>query len=98
MDIIEIIKSKRIEANLTQNDMAKRLNMSRTTYQNIENNLVTLKVYDFFRIINILDIPLEIFQDEKYIMIEEDEYYDLKNASEKISNIINRIKRNSNID
>lgn len=98
MDIIEIIKSKRIEANLTQNDMAKRLNMSRTTYQNIENNLVTLKVYDFFRIINILDIPLEIFQDEKYIMIEEDDYYDLKNASEKISNIINRIKRNSNID
>lgn len=98
MDIIEIIKSKRIEANITQNDMAKRLNMSRTTYQNIENNLVTLKVYDFFRIINILDIPLEIFQDEKYIMIEEDDYYDLKNASEKISNIINRIKRNSNID
>lgn len=98
MDIIEIIKSKRIEANLTQNDMAKRLNMSRTTYQNIENNFVTLKVYDFFRIINILEIPLEIFQDEKYIMIEEDDYYDLKNASEKITNIINRIKRNSNID
>ena len=31
-------------------------------------------------------------------MIEEDDYYYLKNASEKISNIINRIKRNSNID
>ena len=97
MDILEIIKAKRKEDNLTQDQMAKLLNMSRITYQKIENNLVTLKIYDFFRIIKILNIPLEAFQDGKYILIQEDDYYDLKNTSEKISKIVKRIE-SYNID
>ena len=42
MDVLEIIKEKRKEANLTQDDMAKRLNMPRTTYHNIESNVVNM--------------------------------------------------------
>ena len=62
MDVSEIIKQKRKEANITQDQMAKLLNMPRTTYQNIENNLVAMKIYDFFIILKILNIPLEMFQ------------------------------------
>lgn len=97
MDILEIIKLKRKEKNLTQEQMARLLNMPRTTYLNIENNIVTLKIYDFFRIIKILKIPLEIFQDEKYIVISEQDFDDLKKASKTISSITEKIESNVNV-
>ena len=97
MDVLEIIKEKRKEANLTQDDMAKRLNMPRTTYHNIESNVVTLKIYDFFRIIRILNIPLEIFQDNKYIVLSEEDFDSLKKASNTISHITDKIQSNVNI-
>ena len=97
MDVLEIIKEKRKEANLTQDDMAKRLNMPRTTYHNIESNVVTLKIYDFFRIIRILNIPLEIFQDNKYIVLSEEDFDSLKKASNTISHITDKIQSNINI-
>lgn len=65
MDILDIIKTKRKELNITQEQMAKLLNMPRTTYYNIEANAVTLKIYDFLKIIKILDIPLGYFTDEE---------------------------------
>lgn len=48
MDILDIIKTKRKELNITQEQMAKLLNMPRTTYYNIEANAVTLKIYTNF--------------------------------------------------
>lgn len=97
MDVLEIIKAKRKEANLTQEQMATLLKMPRTTYQNIENNFVTLKIYDFFRIIRILNIPLEIFQDNKYIVLSEEDFDSLKKASNTISHITDKIQSNVNI-
>lgn len=97
MDLLEIVKIKRKEKGLTQEQMAKLLNMPRTTYQNIENNFVTLKIYDFFKIIKILNIPLEIFQDEKYIVISEKDFEALKKASDTISSITEKIESNVNV-
>lgn len=97
MDVLEIIKNKRKEKGLTQEQMAKLLNIPRTTYQNIENNFVTLKIYDFFKIIKILNIPLDIFQDEKYIIISEQDFEALKKASDTISSITEKIESNVNV-
>ena len=97
MEVLEIIKAKRKELNITQEKMANLLNMPRTTYQNIENNFVTLKIYDFFRIIKILQIPLESFQDENYIVISESDFKELKKAANTISHITDKIQSNVNI-
>lgn len=97
MDVLDLIKRKRKELNITQERMAVLLNMPRTTYQNIENNFVTLKIYDFFRIIKILQLPLELFQDENYIVISEADFKELKKAANTISNITEKIQSNVNI-
>ena len=97
MDVSEIIKQKRKEANITQDQMAKLLNMPRTTYQNIENNLVAMKIYDFFKIVKILNIPLEMFQEEKYIVISQNDFNILKEATSNLKNLADKIESNITI-
>lgn len=97
MDVSEIIKQKRKEANITQDQMAKLLNMPRTTYQNIENNLVAMKIYDFFKIVKILNIPLEMFQEEKYIVISQDDFNVLKESTNNLKTLADKIESNVTI-
>lgn len=97
MDVSEIIKQKRKEANITQDQMAKLLNMPRTTYQNIENNLVAMKIYDFFKIVKILNIPLEMFQEEKYIVISQDDFNLLKESTSNLKTLADKIESNVTI-
>lgn len=97
MDILEIIKLKRKEKGLTQYDMAKLLKLPRTTYQNIENNIVTLKIYDFLKIIEILEIPLIYFTEENYVVIPENDFKKLKKAANEITQITKKIESNVNV-
>lgn len=97
MDILDIIKTKRKELNMTQEQMAKLLNMPRTTYYNIEANAVTLKIYDFLKIIKILDIPLGYFTDEDYVIIPKKDFEELKKATNTISSITEKADTNFNI-
>ena len=94
MDYLDIIKAKRKEAGLTQEEMARLLCLPRSTYQSIESNIVGLKVNDFFRIIKILNIPLELFEDENYIVIPEEDFLKLEQSVNEISNITDKIKNN----
>ena len=97
MDYLTIIRQKRKEAGLTQDEMAKLLNIPRSTYQSIEGNIVGLKVHDFLRIIKILDIPLEIFQEKDYIVISQEDFVKLKESSDAIKTISDKIEQNINI-
>lgn len=97
MDILEMRRLKRKEKGLTQYEMAKLLKLPRTAYQNIENNTITLKVYDFLKIIEILDIPLAYFTDEHYVVISEDDFSKLKKAANEITQITERIESNVNV-
>lgn len=97
MDILELIKAKRIEKGYTISQMAKKLQIGNTTYQNLENNDIILKVHDFFKIIEILEIPLELFEKEKYIVISESDFNKLKESANQIKDIAERIQSNANI-
>ena len=94
MDILEIIRLKRKEMKLTQDQVARMLNVPRTTYQNIENNIVSLKVHEFLKIIKILDIPLASFIDEEYIIISQKDFDKLKTAAKAISTITEKVESN----
>lgn len=94
MDVLEIIRAKRKSLGITQEHMARLLCIPRSTYNGIETNVIQLKIYDFFRIVKILDIPLETFQDEKYIVITQDDLNDLLKSVERINTIAQKITNN----
>ena len=97
MDILEIIKTKRKALGITQEKMAGILCMPRTTYNNIENNIIELKVYDFFQICKILDIPLETFQHKECVIIEKKDLELLISATEQIQTVAKKIETNISI-
>lgn len=97
MDILEIIKTKRKVLGITQEKMAGLLGIPRTTYNNIENNYIELKVYDFFQICKILDIPLETFQHRECIIIEKNDLEILVKATEQIQTVAKKIETNISI-
>ena len=55
IQILEIIKNKRKLKKLSQDEMAKKLGMARTTYQAIELGNIKLTFDDFIRIIDLLE-------------------------------------------
>ena len=97
MDFLDIIREKRKQSGYTQEEMARMLNIPKTNYQYIENGKTMLKACDFFSIIKILHIPLEMFQNEEIIMINKDDFYRLKESTETIKNVIDNIQNNVNI-
>ena len=97
MNILEIIRAKRKSLGITQEKMAKLLCMPKSTYNNLENNVIQLKVADFFTIIKILEIPLELFQDKKYIIVRDEDLEILMKSAEQIQTVTKRIENNISI-
>ena len=97
MDILEIIKTKRKSLGITQEKMAKLLCIPRSTYNNIENNIIELKVYDLLKICEILEIPLETLQNKECVVIEKNDLQILIKASEQIRNVAKKIETNISI-
>ena len=97
MDVLEIIRKFRQKKGLTQDDMAKKLNIARTTYQAIETGVNNLKVDDFFKIIKILDISLSMFSNEDLIVISKNDLLKLKNAADTINDITEKLATGINI-
>lgn len=97
MDILEIIKAKRKSLGITQEKMAGLLCIPRTTYNNIENNIIELKVYDFLKICKILDIPLDTFQHKDCVIIEKNDLNVLMRATEQIQTVAKKIETNISI-
>lgn len=97
MDILEIIRAKRKSLGITQERMAKLLCMPRSTYNNIECNIIELKVHDLLEICKILEIPLETFQDNDCVVIEKEDLQTLIKASEQIRTVAKKIETNISI-
>lgn len=92
MDIIEIIKSYRKEKNYTQAQIAEMLGIDRASYCYLENGKTNLRATDFIKLINYLDIPINILTEENYIIISEKDLTRLKNASKTIDEITNKLE------
>ena len=61
MKATNIIKGIRIKHGLTQDDMAKMLEMSRQNYNIIENNPTKADLNRLYEIFNLLDEPIDDF-------------------------------------
>lgn len=61
MKAINIIKGIRNKHGLTQDDMAKMLNMSRQNYNIIENNPTKADLDKIYEIFKVLDEPIDDF-------------------------------------
>lgn len=61
MKAVNILKGIRNKHGLTQDDMAKMLNMSRQNYNIIENNPTKTDLNKIYNIFNVLDEPIDEF-------------------------------------
>lgn len=84
MIIIETIKKIRKELGYTQSQIANYLNIAQTTYADIENNKIQLKVEDFIKICKFLQVdPIMLLKDTNSIIIS------ITNEEAKILNQLN---------
>ncbi len=84
--ILDIIKEKRKIANLTQQEVASQLAISRTQYANIENGNSEMSLDKFLKIIEILDLEMNSFDKQKKKEMQRDILY------EELLNIANKLK------
>lgn len=92
MKAIEIIKKARKSKKISQNFMAQQLHIARSTYQAIETGTNNMNINDFFKIIEILEIPITYFSNTDLIVIEKEDLNKLEEYSYKINTIIQKIK------
>ncbi len=98
MNITEIIKSIRKEKKYTQKEIASYLNLSQTSYSDIENGISSLTVEVFLKICKFLEIdPITLVKntDSVIISITEEEVKLLNKLNEKVQQ--NFSLRNVNI-
>ncbi len=91
MKTLEIIRKKRKEKKISQDYMAEKLKMARSTYQAIESGQNNMNIIDFFKIIEILEIPITLFANEEIAIIEKNDLNKLLIYSEEIQKIIKKI-------
>ena len=95
MDYLTLIREKRKALGITQQQMADYLGIPRSTYNNIENKVIQLKINTFFEIIRILEIPVGMFLDKEDVMISKDDFVALKNSINRIHSIVDRVEMNN---
>jgi transcriptional regulator with XRE-family HTH domain len=89
MEIMKIIRQKRIQEKLTQEYMGEKLGMAKETYRNIENGHIRLKVDDFVEICKILHLsPAAVLSpDDLGLPFTKDDIESLKKAAEALNKI-----------
>jgi len=91
MKALEIIKKNRKIKKISQDYMADKLQIARSTYQAIESGQNNMNIIDFFKIIEILDIPITSFSKEEIVIIEKNDLNKLLVYSQEIQKIIKKI-------
>ena len=71
MNAIEIIKQKRKELGITQDELSKKIGLSETAINKTEIGTRQLKLEDFLKIIKELNIPITKFSEEELIVISK---------------------------
>lgn len=89
MEIMNIIRQKRIEQKLTQEDMGNKLGMAKETYRNIENGHIRLEVDDFVKICKILNLyPGAVLSPDDFgLPFTKEDIANLRKASETLNKI-----------
>ncbi len=63
--ILDIIKDKRKSVNLTQQEIAEKLDISRSQYVNIENGNSEMSLDKFLKLCEMLDLEMNNFEEKK---------------------------------
>ena len=95
MKALEIIKIKRKEKDISQDEMADKLQMARSTYQAIESGKNKMNIKDFFEIVKILEIPLTTFSEKEILIIEKEDLNNLIYHTREIEKTVNKIKNST---
>lgn len=91
MKALEIIKEKRKEKNISQDTIAKQLKIARSTYQALESGQNKMNIIVFFKIIEILDIPITLFAEEEIIIIEKKDFNEITKYTNRLNKLVNKI-------
>ena len=97
-EILEIIKNQRKIKKISQEEMALKIGIARTSYQAIELGKVKLTFEDFLKIIKILDLPINVFTDKKLIVITEDDLKKINKATELLEEVTSKLSQSSSIN
>lgn len=91
MKTLEIIKQYRKAKGLTQEQLGAKLQMAKQTYQSIESGVSKLNIFDFLKIIEILEIPITLFVEDDLIVISKSDLENLEKYSKAIYDITSKI-------
>lgn len=91
MNPIEIIKKKRIKKGLTQKELSDYLKLPKNGWQKIESGNQCLKLDDFLKIIEFLNIPLTAFSQEEIFIITKNDLFELTKNVNNIKKITDKI-------
>ena len=91
MNAIEIIKQKRKELGITQDELSKKIGLSETAINKTEMGTRQLKLEDFLKIIKELNIPITKFSEEELIVISKSDLDKLKKATQLINQVADNI-------
>jgi transcriptional regulator with XRE-family HTH domain len=73
--ILDIIKDKRKSVNLTQQEIAEKLDISRSQYVNIENGNSEMSLDKFLKLCEMLDLEMNSFEEKKSNEAKKDKLY-----------------------
>lgn len=97
MKSLDIIKFVRKQKHISQDTMAEKLRMARSTYQAIESGQNNMNINDFFKIIEILEIPITEFSENELIVIEKKDLEKILLHTEELNKIAKKIESSNNI-
>lgn len=96
-NVLEIIKKERKNKKISQEEIAKKMGIARTTYQAIELGNIKLTFDDFIKIIKVLEIPITTFTNKNLIVISDEDLIKLNKASELLNSVTSKISEASYI-
>lgn len=90
MEILEIIKKARRDKHINQEKIAKTIGIATETYRDIENGKIRLKVDDYLKICEILELsPAIIASDDDSINLKltKEDYLTIKSAIDVLNKL-----------
>jgi transcriptional regulator with XRE-family HTH domain len=92
--INEKIKLVRIRRNITQKEMGLVLGVAKETYRNIESGIIRLKLDDYLKICQHLEVSPSYFfasDEDKYMLVPRKELMELLSIVDKVKTLKNHI-------
>lgn len=92
IEALNLIKAKRKKLDITQKEIANKLGMARSSYQALESGKNNMSISVFFKIIEILNIPIYAFSGEQLIVISKYDLKDIEKYSTALNDITSKVK------